>query len=241
MNITKLQKNTTHLADVIGEITEIYICDDVVRFPREPFDQRYEPEDSEYTEEVSAAYFAKDLVMCSDDQLSYMSDDEIHNVRDGELLHRLNNIYPNKLTPYQKHLLRQHYEDYRFIVDKHDVEVFLSKLKRCRKVKYDRKHDKTNEFINDRGGLVRKADCLKVINDLVVGDYTYNMHSANPRYFGDDLMIFQPSVDWTMKDGSVVNKLCLYVKLDINRTTNTSCVIISFHRAEHENQPHPYK
>ncbi len=241
MKITKLKKNTLHLAEVLGEITEIIFCEDVTHFPREPFDVRYEPEDPEYTEEISAAYLAKTLVTCGDDQLKTMDDDEIHNVKDGELLHRLYNLYPNKLTPEQITLLRQFYEDFRFVVDKSDVEVFLVKLKKCKDVRYDKKHEKTNNFILDNGKQIRKSDCLKIINSLTISDYTYDMYSVHPKRFGDDLMVFQPHTVWKDINGQVFENLCVYIKLDIDRTSNTTCAIISFHKAEHMNQTYPYK
>ena len=226
----KLVRNSEiHLRDILGVIQYIEFCEDVRRSPR--MIAASEDVDDDFMQMIEDDKLTLTL---PDDQLLKLSDERIESIADGELLHRLNRLCPDRLSDEQIKLLRDYYTNSHVDIDEEDIVDFLDKIKSCTHVIYNHKHKKTKEFILDSGKHIRDEDCLAIIKSLTVEDYREGMYAADTDYFGDTLIVFRPYTEWVTNDGQVLTDICIYMKLDIDLTNETSVVLVSFHEAKYE-------
>lgn len=217
-----------HLSDVLKEIIYIELCKNVNTFPRS----------ISAAESIDEEMFAlldddKLLMRLSDDKLMKVSDMRIAMVMDGEVLHRLNRLCPERLCEDQLEILKKWYSDTTFLTSEEDVKYFLNKLKECNTIICRRK-DRNGDYVLDSGGKLRISECLEVLKSLTYEDnYVESMHGADSNWFGDDLLVFSKTTDWTTRDGIKHMDMELYVKLDLDMTTGECAAIISFHEADH--------
>lgn len=223
-----------HLSDLIRKISFIVICDDIERMPltissSEDVDL---PDGQELTDE-------QDMITWPDSYLLDLTEEEVHQLTNFELLNRIAKLAKDKLSRKQVVDLQKHNRSAKFIVDEADVENIIEMLKNCKQISYAGFHKKTSRFAVDSEGEFREEDCIKIIRNLKVEDYVTSGHSDNYMFLGNTVIIFQPSTDWTLNNGMTLKDFTIYVKLDIDETTKVAAALISFHDTILDD-PHPY-
>jgi len=217
-----------HLRDVLKQIIYIELCKNVNMFPRS----------ISATEDIDNEAFnmmdnEKTLMRLSDENLMKLSDLDIAMITDGELLHRLNRICPERLLKDQLDILKRWYSDYTFLTDESDVKFFLSQLQTCNTIICRRK-DRNGDYVLDSGGKLKISECLEVLKSLTYEDnYIESMHGADDDWFGDDLLVFHKVSDWTTRDGIMHTDMEIYIKLDLDMSTGDCVSIVSFHEPDH--------
>lgn len=222
--------NLPHLSDIITKINFIIICDDISRVPCTISCAEELPDGVDLTDEQS-------LIQLSDEQLNQLEEADIHNFTNVELLNRLARIDIDKLSAKQVAYLKQENRK-QFLITEEDVKQLIAYLKKCNQISYNGAHWKTNKFALNSKGEFRREDCLEVIKNLKVSDYVASSRSNNNEFIGNNVIIFEPVVNWKGNNGIVIRKLILYVKLDIDESSGDTVAIISFHDAAYrDNRP----
>ena len=222
----RLIRNKIHLAEVLKKIVYIEFCKDVTKVPM----------GIAATSDIDS-YDDKLLLKLSDDKLTEISDTRMELIQDGEVLDRLYQLCPERFSEELLKRLQQYYSDTTFEIDTEDIKVLLEYIKECNQVVYHsnpHKRTSTDDFILDSGDHVRQEDCLKVLKSLTVDDYRENKIGADPRYFGDDLIVFRTYQPWTTLSGTVLTDICIYIKLDLNMSNGNCVAIVSFHDAKYQ-------
>ena len=225
--VVRDRSHSNHLSDIISKITNILICDDAALIP-------------------CAVHAAEDIeddgegfyLGLTDEQLLQLTEERVRQFTDLELLDRVYHLAPYRLSAQQIDSLREWYRTKR-IIDKSDVQKIINLLRNCNTISYYGRHRKTNQFARDVNDVLREKDCLDIIHQLTVQDYVANSRSINLSHFGNNIIIFQPDADWETDDGIVIEDLTIYIKIDVDESTQTAVALVSFHAAEFRNN-HPY-
>lgn len=221
-----------HMSEDISHIIHIHMCDDI----NSAFMSLKSTAIMAATDDTTIdEYYSK----FSDMQLLDLSDEEIHTIHDVRLIERIAKLDSSRLSKDQLLSLKDALSELQ-IIDKHDVETILSKLKTCTSVSYDRKHKKTNAFLFDDEGKFREQDCLDIIKNLEVEDYVASTRSYNPNFLGHNLIIFEPDADWELSNGIILHNLTVYVKLDVDETTGQCVALVSMHAVNRDDEL-PYR
>lgn len=221
-----------HLRDILHQINFINFCENVMRIPCTISCAEELPDGVDLTDEQS-------LITLTDEQLQQLSVQDISNFTNTELLNRLARIDRSKLTLQQRNLLKASNKN-KFIIDEQDVVDLIAKLKACKRISYSGQHVKTNSFALDSNGDFREDDCRNIIKNLKLADYVSSGYSDNDLYLGNNIIIFEPRVNWKANNGMIFKNLLLYVKLDMDLTNNVVVALISLHDTNKEDL-HPYK
>ena len=225
----KYIKQKLHLSEVLKSISYIEVCRNATMSPRRiSAAEDFDPDMYDSIEND------KLLLRISDENLPKISTTRMAMVTDGEVLHRLNSVCPELLLPDQIDMLQQYYSDTELEIDEDDVAYFLEKLKSCTNLIY-KKTQKNEAFLLDFGKQVRKDDCFSILKSLEVSDCKEWLLGADPKYFGDNLLVFRKYIDWTMSTGDVLNDIYIYIKLDLDKSDGDCVVIVSFHEADYDN------
>lgn len=230
----KVLKESTqpkHLKDVVHKIDVIALVDNINDYhftTDETYDESlYESDDTDKLPE-------EDLLDLTDEQLLQLPKEMIHTFTNTELLDRLNSLDKTLLSPSQIEILRTYYKDYKVVIDKSDVEDFLSKLSKCSSVtrvatKKNRNFSRTFKFTDD--------EVLGAIKQLKASDYVMNRKDFSIGHIGDNLMVFEPST--IVIDGNVFKGLIIYIKIDVDESNDYNVVALSFHETNAKNK-RPY-
>lgn len=197
--------------DSIKKISIITLVDDV---KNEPF-TNYNINES-YSEEM--------LLNMTDDELIKLSDEDINLITNIEILDKLNRLIPDKLSHHQKELLYNEYITYSVKLDSDDIQNILEKIKSCNYVQIVAR-PKNNNFIDKYD--ITPDDAKNILNRLTVDDYVDNRKSFSLKHLGNNLIIFNPD-HITIKD-SQINNIKIYIKIDLDESTNTTAVMVSIH------------
>lgn len=205
------KNNKTHLKDVLDNIGLIVVVDDIENYHIN-------------TDFCLDEDWQDDLSNATDDTLRKLSTVEIDKITDINLLDRLYKLIPQKFSIKQKQVLKDYYKKYSLVIDKSDVQVFLDKIKKCNRLILAGRPKNTSflykyDLYND--------DCLNILHQLKVSDYVENRKSFNDSYFGNDLMVFEPST--IVLNGNIFSNLIIYVKIDTSKTSGTDIVAVSLH------------
>ena len=124
------------------------------------------------------------------------------------------------------------HEKYR--LSRERVEEILVKLKNCSSINQN-DYYKTYRFLSENS--LTLDDCLEIIQNLTIEDYYANTTSTNPDHLGDNLIIFEPEVT-ELSDGRIFTDLIVYLKIDLDKTTNEAVALVSIHRGTPNNLPY---
>lgn len=218
------EKEEIHLRDMIKGIDYFLLFDDIDNAHYE----LNEALDEEDTKTIS-------LLGMTDEQLAELKKEDIKEINNVELLYRLAKINRNKLTPEQIEIIEKDARN-KIVISKEDVEDLLEKFRKCNKIYYGYPL-KTREFLREYD--LTEEDVLYVIKNLTVEDYYANTRNIARWHEGNHLIIFEPS-NVKLENGRELGDITLYIKLDIDETTNNAIAMISFHGAEFDNKL-PYK
>ena len=223
-------KSHTHLSDYIDKISHIIIYNDINSahsvFSSDDIDAEEISDDSFYL------YF-------TDEQLLSLDKKIVQKITNLELLERIAKLNASLLSANQLNYLRDNLKQ-KCIIDKNDIQKILNLLKDCKSISYERNHRKTNAFLLDSGGQLKSDECLEIIHNLGVDDYVASSKSYNLKHIGNNIIIFEPDCRWEFDDGTIVEDLTIYVKLDIDETTKFAVALISMHEAGYLDDK-PYK
>lgn len=172
----------------------------------------------------------------SDEELIHLSEAEIHKIKDTKTIVRIAKINRFLLSEAQRTIAETEFWN-KTIITKDAVKSILADL-RTKKVAYFMPDNSENEsFIEDNG--ISAEDALYAIQHLTVGDYVANTTNTIPKYYGDELIIFEPTRALPLKNGGVIRDTIIYIKIDLNRSKKTGAYLISFHSTKHEDRK-PY-
>lgn len=203
--------NMPHLADLFSEISTIIVVPDARTFSMDIIDAA---EDIEYLD-------------WSDDELLDMSDDEMDAIFNPDVLNRIYELAPDRLTDMQKGIIREEYRQ-KYIISRSDVVDALNKLHSCNDI-YVYPRAKNKKFIKQYNLSTR--DQLDIVHSLKISDYANSTGNIDEdEYFGDELIVFTPK----LYIDKVETELVVYVKIDLTRRMNddSTFAIISLHQDE---------
>ena len=229
----KLIRFEIGLEDLVKRVVSIVICDDAINYP-----SYLSASTSIYGEESfedllnDSMEEEQHFLAMKPDQLLDIDSDRIKLIMNPVLLAKLYKIRKDDLTGTQIQMVRDYWKSRPVQITESGVRDFLVKLKKCNNIQYDGYHDETNEFILDEDGNIR-PECIDIIKNLTFEDYRESIRAMDPKYLGDELLVFHPKADWKYLTGEVDVDLALYVKLDVSRTTGNCVAVITFHRLNH--------
>lgn len=222
-----------HLSDILERITHIIICEDInSTYGMISASSEFENDGEDMDDEQF-------YLTLSDSNLLELSDAEIHAISNIELIGRIAKLDIDRLSLQQRKALREAYGK-KTQATEADIENLLKMLRDCNSISYERRHRKTNKFLTDSSGRLKESECLELLHQLTLGDYVATSKSYNPNHIGNQLFIFEPNATWETDDGTVLENIVIYIKLDIDESTKTSVALVSMHEAEYADH-HPYR
>ena len=228
VDLTEGTESPKHLRDVLKGIDAIYIYNDARQAHlKEGLTESEKEEDFSSDEE---------LLSWPDDKLLELSNEQIHQIRSLELLHRIAMLDKSRLSAEQLQSIQEIYKQ-KWLLDEEDVKNIIDYLKDCRRL-YIAERPKNESLL--RLYDLDVNDCLDIIHDLSAADYIANTKNTHYDYLGNNLIIFEPT-NIQLSDGRDLGDLIIYVKLDLGlEEGDHSTTAVSFHRTNHED-PKPYK
>lgn len=140
--------------------------------------------------------------------------DDIRNI---DLTCEVDGDYP-RLTEAQKEATEYKLEDF-------SVSAILNSLQTCSTINQN-DYYKTLKFLKKYN--LTKEDCLDIIKQLTVADYYSNIKSTAEYHYGNNLIVFKPK-NIHLSDGRVLENIVLYIKIDLDDTSNEAIALVSFH------------
>lgn len=217
---------STSLRDALEDVTSIWVYNDV---QNAHFTSEYPTELEEGIE--PEFYPLEDLLFMSSEQLLNVPSEILTNQTNLELLDKVAHLDSSKLTSEQQQLLKKAYAQ-KVVIDRADVEHLIQKLKECKKLIIAERPE--NKSLLESLSV---EDCLEIIKNLEVSDYAYSTKNYNLAHFGNQLIVFQPKE--VVVEGKDIGPLTLYIKIDLDQSSGTATVAISFHPTSRANK-HPY-
>lgn len=228
----KLIRTEYGLEDLVKRVVSIVICDDAINAPSY-LSASTNIYAGEFEDLLNESIDEEKLFLSMNpEQLKGIDADRIKLIMNPTLLAKLYRVRRKDLTGTQIQMVRDYWKNRPVRIDEKGVNAFLDKLRRCNNIRYDGRHDETNEFILDEDGNIR-PECIEIIKSLTYKDYRESIRSLDPEYLGDELLVFHPNADWEYLTGEVDADLALYIKLDVSLTTGNCIALITFHRLNH--------
>lgn len=140
--------------------------------------------------------------------------DDIRNI---DLTYEAEGDYP-ELTEAQKEVTAYKLEDF-------SVSAILNSLQVCNNINQN-DYYKTLKFLKKHN--LTKEDCLDIIKQLTVADYYLSIKSTAEYHYGNNLIIFKPK-NIRLSDGRALENIVLYIKIDLDDTSNEAIALVSFH------------
>lgn len=224
LNSSVEKLDVVHLSDIVKTIDFFVIYDDIK-------DAHLQ---SEFDDDIEEEYDESDAMLfsqMSDEQLLELSKDTLNGITDFETLDRLSKLDKSKLTADQLKILQNHFRN-KIVINKEDIEKLIDVFKQCNNIE-KANYFKTIRFMKKNN--LSDEDCLDIIHNLKSSDYYANTRSIDLDYLGNNLIIFEPK-DVELKDGRHLSNIVIYVKLDIDKTTNDTIAMISMHDTDKQNK-----
>lgn len=223
-------KNTkiSYLSNIIKDIEYIVLynnIDDYHFLHFKPITENIddENEDVEDSKEMNILY-GSDI---SDIFIKSLTSERIKGMTNAEVLDRVNRLNPDILTAEQKLLLQDFYKQ-KIIVDKAGIQKLLDLIKECNYVIFEPYH-KTNIFMKKYN--LDDNDILNILKDLKLSDYYRSTKSINLNNLGNNIIIFEPTVEL----GKDKKQIIIYIKLDVDKSTGDTIIVVSIHDIKNQN------
>lgn len=152
--------------------------------------------------------------------------DRLQKISDVQVIDRAVHLCKEKLSDEQIDIITREYQK-KYAIKLSDVQEILDKFRHCNDI-YLSGYRKNNEFIKKYG--LTNTDILNIIHSLTVNDYKSNTKDIVYPYLGDVLMIFKKH-DVQLPQGSNTS-IVIYIKLDIDESTDDTIAILSIHEDE---------
>ena len=133
-----------------------------------------------------------------------------------------------------RELTEEEFNSEKHTISKEEVQSILSKLSGCEDI-HQEDYYKTNKFLKQNSLTLQ--DCLEIIHKLKVSDYYANTKSTNKDHLDNELIIFEPEVI-KLDSGKEFKDLVLYIKIDLDETTNDAVALVSIHRGSQDKLPY---
>ena len=172
----------------------------------------------------------------TDEELANLDKSELSQISDVQTLMRIGKINRKLLTPAQKAIVDKAYEN-KVIILKPDVKNILNDFKQKTYAAF-MPYSKNKGFLQQYG--ITPYDALYAIQHLTVGDYVANTQNIIPTYYGDELIIFEPTRALPLKNGDTISNVIIYIKVDLDLSKGDGVYLISFHDTDTEDYK-PYK
>lgn len=173
----------------------------------------------------------------SDSELLDLDDEERRKIDDVQTIVRLAKLNPKLLTPGQKTIADDEFWK-KVITPKSNVKKILSDLKTKTVAYFMPGYDENDSFLESNG--ISADDALYAVQHLSIGDYVANTTNTIPKYYGDELIIFEPTRALPLKNGGKISNTIIYMKIDLDKSKNKGVYLISFHPTNYEDYK-PYK
>lgn len=178
-----------------------------------------------------------DYNQCSDARLLRLDESEIHSINDIQTLIRIAKLSSDLLTPTQQAFVDKELRK-KVIISKSDVKAILEDLKSKRFAYFMPNHRDNEDFLQDNG--ISPDDALYAVQHLTIGDYVANTTNIIPKYYGDELIIFEPKRALPLRNGNTLKDVIIYIKIDLDKSLKDGVYLISFHSTNREDRK-PYK
>lgn len=182
---------------------------------------------------ISAVYGSinPDYSTYTDDELKELDIEEIHKIKDTQTIIRIAKINRKLLSPAQKLITDKQFRE-KEILSKNIVKAILADLKTKHHAYFMPDNGENESFIEAND--ISTEDALYAVQHLTIGDYVSNTTNFLPQYYGDDLIIFEPTRALPLKNGNVLRNTIIYIKIDLDLSKKKGVYLISFHSTDHE-------
>jgi len=114
------------------------------------------------------------------------------------------------------------------IISEEDVRNLINDIQNCRRI-FIQPRPNNASFLAQYD--LNEEDCRDIINQITVKDYVKNTVSRNSTHRGNNLVVFE--IEEVKIRDITIPKLTVYVKIDLDESTETTVVAISFHPARY--------
>lgn len=166
------------------------------------------------------------LLSLPDERFANIPKSRLQRVEDVQVIDRAVHLCKDKLSDEQLDIITTEYQK-KYSISLSDVQIILDKFKSCNDI-YLSGYRKNAEFIKKYG--LTDVDILNIIHSLTVKDYKSNTKDIIYPYLGDVLMIFKKHNVQLPGGGST--SIVVYIKLDIDESTDDTVAILSIHEDE---------
>jgi len=118
-----------------------------------------------------------------------------------------------------------------------EARTIIDKLKKC-SIIHSNDYYKVNNFLKKTN--LTLSDCLEIIHGLNTSDYFACTKSINPDHLNNTLIIFEPELI-KLKDGRTFSNLIIYLKIDLDETTEDAVALVSIHKGSRGALPYATK
>lgn len=208
-----IHSDSLTLSDIINRIDYFVIVDDCNECNLSVINASddIDTDDSEY------------LLSLPDNLLTELSDKEIQSIQDVGVIDRLVKLCKSRLSAKQISLYQKECKK-KVPLDLDAKLELLGLFKECDRVVIERRK-KNLDFIARYD--LSKQDILNILHSLKVEDFDSKTKSVNYSHLGNDLVILHPDI--LIPDEEILVGANLYVKLDIDESTNSAAAFISIH------------
>ena len=164
----------------------------------------------------------------SDDELLNITQDEVSNITDINVLQRLAKLNSELLSDYQKNVLSFSFDRKNQLLES-DVKDILTSIKIAKRAVYV-PSNKNNTFVNKYN--ISDIDMLNYVKKLTIGDYVCSTVYKDDFLLGHNLIIFEPTRAMVLENGNTITGITVYVKIDLDYKNKDVVFLVSFHETD---------
>lgn len=202
------------IADIINHIEHIYVTsnDKQVIYGSYGYD--------EDDDEIDEIYY----LSWTDDQLRSLSEEEIHQFTNLELLFRIRRIDDDMLTDEQRNAVKSAFR-VKYNMGEQQKQNILDMLTACSDITINKQRYKNLNFLKQH--KLTDEDVHYILTQLTPDDFNCKTRSIDADYSGNLLIIMKPK-DVKLADGTLISKARIYIKIDVS-VEDEPFAVISFH------------
>ncbi len=159
----------------------------------------------------------------SDDKLSNLTQDEVTNITDTNILYRISKLNSELLSDYQRNFLKFVF-DRKNKLSESDVKDILVSIKTAKRAIYV-PSNKNHTFVDKYG--VSDNDMLEYVKKLTIGDYVCSTIYNDDFLFGQNLIVFEPTRSMILENGDTITGITVYVKIDLDYKNKDVVFLVS--------------
>lgn len=211
--IRSAQQTEIDISELINHISRIYVTSDDASVVYGSYD--YDPDEDE-----DDTYY----LTWTDEQLQSLSEDEVHQFTNLELLSRIRKIDNNKLSAEQQEAVKSAFK-VKYKMGEQQKQNILDMLADCSDITINKQRYKNLNFLKQH--KLTDEDVHYILTQLTPDDFNCKTRSIDADYSGNLLIIMKPK-DVKLADGTLISKAQIYIKIDVS-VEDEPFAIISFH------------